>query len=65
VIEATRFGRPLPQGWLHRRARPGQPLGEPVGPAARGEEHLEPLGVPVLYGLPTGHAKHLATLPWA
>jgi muramoyltetrapeptide carboxypeptidase LdcA involved in peptidoglycan recycling len=24
-----------------------------------------PSGVPVLYGLPTGHAKHLATLPWA
>jgi muramoyltetrapeptide carboxypeptidase len=27
------------------------------------EEHLEPLGVPVLYQLPIGHAKHLATLP--
>jgi muramoyltetrapeptide carboxypeptidase LdcA involved in peptidoglycan recycling len=27
------------------------------------EEHLEPLGVPVLYGLPVGHAKHPATLP--
>jgi len=27
------------------------------------EEHLEPLGVPVLYQLPLGHAKHLATLP--
>jgi muramoyltetrapeptide carboxypeptidase len=27
------------------------------------EEHLEPLGVPVLYKLPVGHAKHLATLP--
>jgi muramoyltetrapeptide carboxypeptidase len=27
------------------------------------EEHLEPLGVPVLYRLPVGHAKHLATLP--
>ena len=27
------------------------------------EEHLEPLGVPVLYLLPVGHAKHLATLP--
>ena len=26
-------------------------------------EHLEPLGVPVLYKLPVGHAKHLATLP--
>jgi muramoyltetrapeptide carboxypeptidase len=27
------------------------------------EEHLEPLGVPVLYQLPIGHARHLATLP--
>jgi muramoyltetrapeptide carboxypeptidase LdcA involved in peptidoglycan recycling len=27
------------------------------------EEHLEPLGVPVLYRLPVGHGKHLATLP--
>ncbi|HSJ94463.1 MAG TPA: LD-carboxypeptidase [Gaiellaceae bacterium] len=27
------------------------------------EERLEPLGVPVLYGLPLGHAKHLAALP--
>ena len=27
------------------------------------EEHLEPLGVPVLYKLPLGHAKHLAALP--
>jgi muramoyltetrapeptide carboxypeptidase len=27
------------------------------------EEHLEPLGVPVLYKLPVGHARHLATLP--
>jgi muramoyltetrapeptide carboxypeptidase len=27
------------------------------------EEHLEPLGVPVLYRLPIGHARHLATLP--
>jgi muramoyltetrapeptide carboxypeptidase len=27
------------------------------------EEHLEPLGVPVLYKLPLGHGKHLATLP--
>ena len=27
------------------------------------EEQLEPLGVPVLYRLPVGHAKHLATLP--
>ncbi len=27
------------------------------------EKHLEPLGVPVLYKLPLGHGKHLATLP--
>lgn len=27
------------------------------------EERLEPLGVPVLYGLPLGHTKHLAALP--
>jgi muramoyltetrapeptide carboxypeptidase len=27
------------------------------------EERLEPLGVPVLYGLPLGHGKHLATIP--
>ena len=27
------------------------------------EERLEPLGVPVLYKLPLGHGKHLATLP--
>ena len=27
------------------------------------EERLEPLGVPVLYKLPLGHGRHLATLP--
>ncbi|MFL5966386.1 MAG: LD-carboxypeptidase [Gaiellaceae bacterium] len=27
------------------------------------DEHLEPLGVPVLYKLPLGHGKHLAALP--
>ncbi len=27
------------------------------------EAHLEPLGVPVLYGLPLRHGKHLATIP--
>ncbi len=27
------------------------------------EEHLQPLGVPVLYKLPLGHGKHLAALP--
>jgi muramoyltetrapeptide carboxypeptidase len=26
-------------------------------------EHLEPLGVPVIYGLPVGHGTHLATVP--
>ena len=27
------------------------------------EEHLEPLGIPVLYRLPLGHGKHLASIP--
>ena len=27
------------------------------------EHHLEPLGVPVIYKLPLGHGKHLASLP--
>jgi muramoyltetrapeptide carboxypeptidase len=27
------------------------------------ERYLEPLGVPVLYGLPLGHGKHLVTIP--
>jgi muramoyltetrapeptide carboxypeptidase len=27
------------------------------------EEHLEPLGVPIVYGLPLGHAKYLSTIP--
>jgi muramoyltetrapeptide carboxypeptidase len=27
------------------------------------EEHLEPLGVPVLFNLPLGHGDHLATIP--
>jgi muramoyltetrapeptide carboxypeptidase len=27
------------------------------------ENRLGPLGVPVLYGLPLGHGKHIATLP--
>ena len=27
------------------------------------EERLEDLGVPVIYGLPLGHTKHLAALP--
>ncbi|HYJ60022.1 MAG TPA: LD-carboxypeptidase [Actinomycetota bacterium] len=28
------------------------------------EQHLAPLGVPVLYRLPVGHGKHLATVPF-
>lgn len=27
------------------------------------EQHIEPLGVPALYGLPLGHGDHLATIP--
>ena len=27
------------------------------------EEHLEPLGVPVLFNFPLGHGEHLATIP--
>jgi len=27
------------------------------------EQHLEPLGVPVIYKLPLGHGKHLAAVP--
>ncbi len=27
------------------------------------DQHLEPLGVPVLYKLPLGHGKHLASIP--
>jgi len=27
------------------------------------EEHLQPLGIPVLYRLPLGHGKHLASIP--
>jgi muramoyltetrapeptide carboxypeptidase len=27
------------------------------------EEHLAPLGIPILYKLPLGHGKHLAALP--
>lgn len=42
--------------------------GRPEWPATRSledvlEEYLEPLGVPVLYKFPLGHAKHLAALP--
>jgi muramoyltetrapeptide carboxypeptidase len=40
----------------------------PEGPRTRSledllERHLGPLGVPVLYRLPLGHGKHLATIP--
>jgi muramoyltetrapeptide carboxypeptidase len=27
------------------------------------EHHLGPMGVPVLFNLPLGHGKHLATIP--
>jgi muramoyltetrapeptide carboxypeptidase len=27
------------------------------------EEHLEPLGVPIVYGFPMGHGDYLATTP--
>jgi muramoyltetrapeptide carboxypeptidase len=27
------------------------------------EQHLEPLGVPVIYKLPLGHGRHLAAVP--
>jgi muramoyltetrapeptide carboxypeptidase len=42
--------------------------GRPEWPRTRSiedvlEKHLEPLGVPVLYKLPLGHGKHLASIP--
>ena len=27
------------------------------------DKHLQPLGVPVLYRLPLGHGKHMASIP--
>lgn len=27
------------------------------------EHHFEPMGIPVLFNLPLGHGKHLATIP--
>lgn len=27
------------------------------------ERHFEPMGIPVLFNLPLGHGKHLATIP--
>ena len=44
-----------------REARPEWPRTKSLEDVL--EEHLEPLGVPVLYKLPLGHGKHLATVP--
>jgi muramoyltetrapeptide carboxypeptidase len=44
-----------------REARPEWPRTKSLEDVL--EERLEPLGVPVLYKLPLGHGKHLATLP--
>jgi muramoyltetrapeptide carboxypeptidase len=44
-----------------REARPEWPRTRSIEDVL--EQHLEPLGVPVLYKLPLGHGKHLATLP--
>ena len=44
-----------------REARPEWPRTKSLEQVL--EEHLAPLGVPVLYRLPLGHGKHLATLP--
>ena len=87
MIEATRFGRPLPDGGtigVAAAAKLPQVAGvvvgqmeksdygdlRPVSDWARSptvedilEEGLGSLDVPVLYGLPLGHAKHLAALP--
>ena len=64
MTAATRFGRPLPGRRHHRRGRGGEPdwarsrMVEDIL-----EERLGSLGVPVIYGLPLGRAKHLAALP--
>jgi muramoyltetrapeptide carboxypeptidase len=42
-------------------ARPEAPRNRSIEDAL--ERHLAPLGVPVLYKLPLGHGKHLATIP--
>ncbi len=42
-------------------ARPEAPRNRSIEDAL--ERHLAPLGVPVLYRLPLGHGKHLATIP--
>jgi muramoyltetrapeptide carboxypeptidase len=44
-----------------REARPEWPRTKSIEDVL--EAHLEPLDVPVLYKLPLGHGKHLATLP--
>ena len=41
--------------------KPGWPRNRPIEDVL--EQHLEPLGVPVLYKLPLGHGKHLAAIP--
>jgi muramoyltetrapeptide carboxypeptidase len=44
-----------------REARPEWPRTRSIEDVL--EKHLEPLGVPVLYKLPLGHGKHLASIP--
>jgi muramoyltetrapeptide carboxypeptidase len=44
-----------------REARPEWPRTKSLEDVL--DEHLEPLGVPVIYKLPLGHGKHLAALP--
>jgi muramoyltetrapeptide carboxypeptidase len=44
-----------------REARPEWPRTRSIEDVL--EHHLEPLGVPVLYKLPLGHGKHLASIP--
>src|SRR3712207_9550535 len=47
--------------WIDRGPEEGWPRERTLEDVL--EEHLEPLGVPVVYGLPLGHGKHLAALP--
>ncbi|HSI96868.1 MAG TPA: hypothetical protein VK926_00765 [Gaiellaceae bacterium] len=54
-MRATRFGKPLPD------VRPVSGWARSIEDAL--EERLELLGMPVIYGPPLGHAKHLAALP--
>ena len=44
-----------------REARPEAPRTRSLEDVL--ERQLQPLGVPVLYKLPLGHGKHLATIP--